>query len=123
MEEVSTGQKFFAAAAHGAYLVGGAGLLIVPLIIWLVSRGKSAFVAHHAKQAFFIQVFAMFIMVFCICLGAFAFDPMTAVVLIFVLTIPLWMIFSIVGVVKAMSGEYFAYPVLALCGMKKPGEV
>jgi uncharacterized Tic20 family protein len=44
-----------AAAAHGSILFLGWGV-IVPVIIWLTNRSKSAFVSFHALQAIVYQL-------------------------------------------------------------------
>jgi len=43
-------QKLLAILAHLAYLLGGLGFIIAPLVIFLL-RKEDPFVYHHAKQA------------------------------------------------------------------------
>lgn len=50
MKEYSTEDKILALAAHLGFLTG-IGYLLFPLIIWLVKKDSSRFVAMHAKQA------------------------------------------------------------------------
>ena len=45
---VSTTQKLLAIAAHISYLLGGAGYLFVPLLIFLLRR-DDPFTAAHAR--------------------------------------------------------------------------
>jgi len=65
-ESVSDDERFWAAAAHGSAILtvaigiatGGFGALVmvfIPLVIFLVHREKSEYVAHHALQSFVAQ--------------------------------------------------------------------
>ncbi|HLZ21875.1 MAG TPA: DUF4870 domain-containing protein [Ktedonobacterales bacterium] len=51
----SMAARVLAASAHLATLVSIPGLLVA-LAIWLVNRKRSAFVAHHARQAVVWQI-------------------------------------------------------------------
>ncbi|HSJ55202.1 MAG TPA: DUF4870 domain-containing protein [Anaerolineae bacterium] len=63
-EQATTTQdeRTLAALAHGSILLGlftsGIGGIVTALVIWVVNRQKSAYVAHHALQAMVYQVAA-----------------------------------------------------------------
>lgn len=119
MGSVTVTQKVLSTAAHAAYFFGGIGYLFVPLLIWRMNTGDP-FVAHHAKQAFYIQLFSVGITLLII-LAAFFVEAETAVFAGLASMMIFWVIFSVVGSVKALSGEYYSYPILALVGLKPPG--
>ena len=48
-------------AALGGLVIPSYGSIIGPLIVWLVKREESAFVAYHAKQSMWFQIFAAII--------------------------------------------------------------
>ena len=61
-EQTTTTQneRALAALAHGSILLGlfsnGIGGIVTALVIWVVQRQKSAYVAHQALQALVYQV-------------------------------------------------------------------
>ena len=80
---VSTTQKLLAIAAHISYLLGGAGYLFVPLLIFLLRR-DDPFTAAHARQALCVQVV----------IGL------------------LWLGCSLLGAWRALNGEDYSYPLI-----------
>ena len=116
MGSVTATQKGLATVAHVAYFIGGVGYLLVPLLIWRMNT-NDPFVAHHAKQAFYIQLFSVGITMLII-LAAFFVEAETAVFVGLAILLIFWVIFSIVASVKALSGEYYSYPILVLVGLK-----
>jgi len=105
--QISGEQKILAIISHVGYLVGGIGLVIVPLIIFFLKK-DDYFVYYHAKQALIAQL-VMFIAgaivsALCMVFVGFLLLPVLALVgIIFFVT-------SIIGAVKAFQGEYYRYP-------------
>ena len=72
---VSQDEKALAALAHGSILLGfftnGIGGIVTALIIWLVQKEKSAYVAYQALQALVFQAvtFLVTMLIWC-CWGA-----------------------------------------------------
>ena len=118
---VTTEQKIMAAAAHCGYLLGGIGFIVLPLILWLIN-GRQSFAGHHARQAFWIQAFSVFVTLLIIA-AAFVMNVEVAVTVGILVQTIAWVLFSIVAAVKAINGEYYIYPVLSLCGMKTPEQI
>ena len=57
---VSKDERTWAMVAHLAALAGFMipfGNILGPLVVWLVKREESAFVAYHAKQSMWFQIF------------------------------------------------------------------
>ena len=99
----------WAMACHLMALVGllgnGIGLLVGPLVVWLVKREDHPFVNEQGKEAVNFQL-TMFIAFF------------AGVILIFavigVILLPMLLIFDVVLVIlagiKASNGEHYRYP-------------
>jgi uncharacterized Tic20 family protein len=110
------------------------GALIVPLILWLVNRGKAPYAAQQSKQAFFFHVGVAVVEIVVIVVGFFIFfagtlalvgsepDPNQISVSVFVGTIIFYgaifavqivaIVFGVIGAVKAFRGEPFHYPLM-----------
>lgn len=81
--------------------------IIGPLIIWLLKREESAYVDHHGKEYFNLII------------SFFIYEIIAAVTLVigigFIL-IPIlsivFLIFIIIGAVKAYQGEYYRFPLI-----------
>ena len=124
-------QTVMAGLAHLSIFFGA---LIVPLILWLVNRGKSPYAAQQSKQAFFFHV-GLFVVEMVILIpgyiiifsSMFAFTPSGnesvpsmagffggffivwgALIAIQIVAI----VFGIIGAVKAFKGEPFHYPLM-----------
>lgn len=125
-------QTVMAGLAHLSILFGA---LVVPLVLWLVNRGKAPYAAQQSKQAFFFHV-AVAVVEF-IVIGVFLaifFASMSAMVasttyvdqtasgffvggiflfygVIFAIQIAA-IVFGVIGAVKAFKGEPFHYPLM-----------
>lgn len=79
--------------------------IVVPLVMWLVKRGKSPFIDDHGKEAVNFQIsvwlWVLISMILIICLIGI---PMLIVLPFF------WIIMSIVMAVRSNRGEYVRYP-------------
>lgn len=103
-------EKVWAVIAHLAglvpFFVVPFGCVIVPLMIWLLKKDESAFVAWHAKQSLDFQVSTILASI-----------VVGILVLLFIgwpLLVALWMIgwtFPIYAAVKTWNGEMYKYPV------------
>jgi uncharacterized Tic20 family protein len=97
-----------------ALLVSGGTLaFLVPLIIWLVFRERSALVDYHAKQNLNLQLSLIVVMFAGIVVGLVTFG------FGFILTGPLMLayglyalVISIIAGVRANSGEYYKLPMV-----------
>ena len=102
-------QKLLAILAHLAYLLGGLGFIIAPLIIFLL-RKEDPFVYHHAKQALVAHLAI---------LAASVITSLLCMILVGLLLVPviglLWLLLlitSIIAAVKAADGQYYEYPLI-----------
>ncbi len=106
---ITTEQKLLAIAAHIAWVVGGIGLIVVPLIIY-VWRKNDPFIAQHAKQALVAQL-TMFVISSLVSL--------LMVILIGFLLLPALALFwigffiaAIMAVVRAADSRPYYYPLI-----------
>jgi uncharacterized Tic20 family protein len=107
---VSKDDKMWAMFAHLSGLIASAlgGMAFLgPLIIWLIQKDKSPFVAEQAKEAlnFQITLTIAFVASFVPCC---LFPPAG------VLTIGIYifgLVMSIIAAMKANNGEHYKYPV------------
>lgn len=83
-----------------------------PLILWLVKKDSSAFVAHHAREALNFQITLLLVMM---ALGGLTLALM--LILVGVLLIPLLfivpifaLVVEILAAVAAQKGEWYRYP-------------
>lgn len=94
------------ASALIAMLVGGL-MVLGPLVVWLVKKDQSPYVAHHGREALNFQitmliVFAVLVAVgFATCGIGFIALPVAAVVNI---------VLTIIGAMKANEGVLWTYP-------------
>jgi uncharacterized Tic20 family protein len=124
-------QTVMAGLAHLSIFFGA---LIVPLILWLVNRGKAPYAAQQSKQAFFfhvavavVEIIAVVVFMVFFFTSAFAItasapysDQMPAVFTggIFIFYGVLFgvqivaIVFGVIGAVKAFKGEPFHYPLM-----------
>ena len=129
--QANDNQTVMAGLAHLSIFFGA---LIVPLILWLVNRGKAPYAAQQSKQAFFfhlalfvVEVVVGFVAFFVIFASAVAIAPSTSypdappatffggIILFYVLYFAIYIfavVFSIIGAVKAFKGQPFHYPLM-----------
>lgn len=79
--------------------------IIGPLVIWLIKRDESEYVNYHGKEVLNFQITIAIAMFVSIILMVVVIGFVTA----FIVGI-FWFVMSIVGGVKASSGEYYEYP-------------
>lgn len=102
-------QKMLAILAHLAYLFGGLGFIIAPLIIFLV-KNDDPFVHDHAKQALIAH---LAILVATIVSGVLCF-LLVGLLLVPVMVI-LWLLLivtSIIAAIKVADGQLYEYPLI-----------
>ena len=95
----SNDEKTMATLSHVLTLVAG---FLAPLIIYLIKKNESAFVAHHAKESlnFQITIFLIAIVLIITIIG---------VLLLWLLGI-LSLIFVIIATIRASEGKLYKYP-------------
>lgn len=100
-------QKLLAVLSHLAYLLGGLGFIIAPLLIFLTKK-EDAFVYAHAKQALVAHLAL---------LGASIVSGLLCAILVGFLLLPvmgvLWLVLlftSVIAAIKAADGQYYEYP-------------
>ncbi|WP_062201859.1 DUF4870 domain-containing protein [Demequina salsinemoris] len=101
-------------------IAGGAALLsagtvswLVPLVLWLIFKDRSALIDHHGKQQLNLQLTVLISGVAAVVLG------LLMLVVGLAITLPLWGIYvlysiviSFVAGVKANNGEYYKIPLM-----------
>ncbi|MEL7633797.1 DUF4870 domain-containing protein [Sporomusa sphaeroides] len=102
-------QKVLAILAHLAYLLGGLGFIVAPLIIFLLKK-DDPFVYEHAKQALIAHLAILILSII---------TSLLCMIVIGVLLLPvialLWLLLlvtSVIAAVKAINGEYYEYPLI-----------
>jgi uncharacterized Tic20 family protein len=73
---------------------------IGPLIVWMVKKDQSAFIAHHGRESLNFQITVMLIM-FCLTSATF--------ILMFVV-VGIALVAEIMAAVAAQNGECYRYP-------------
>ncbi len=89
----TSNERIGAAIAHGGTCVAW---FFAPLIVWLVERERSPFVARQALGALLWSIFGT--IVSAITCG---------------LAIPVFMVFHIIGAVRALEGLEYEYPLVS----------
>ena len=91
------------------YLVAGCGGILGPLVVWLIKKDESGFVADQAKESLNFQIslliygvalFMSIFMLFSLLLLPFAI-PFLAII---------GFVLPIVGGIKANEGQFYRYP-------------
>ena len=95
-------EKGWSLAAHLLVLVAG---FLAPLIIWLVFKGRSPFLEHHAKESLNFQITVTIAAI----VSVLAMFLLVGFVMIIVL-IPWMLVMPILAAVKANNGEWYRYP-------------
>lgn len=105
---VSKDERNLAMFAHLSALAGlifpAGGNVIAPLIVWLVQREKSAFVADQALEALNFNLTVFLAEIVC----AFLFIVGIGVVLGLVLGI-VWLVGTLIGAIRASEGQRFRH--------------
>ena len=105
----SKDERTWAMAAHLAALAGFMipfGNILGPLVVWLVKREESAFVAYHAKQSMWFQIITAIALTVLVIL-AFCTFGLTAL-----LAMGAWLgavAYAIYGAVQVSGGKDFEY--------------
>ncbi len=107
--------KLWGTLAHMGFVIGG---FITPLVIWLVQRDKSEFVAAHAKEAlnFQLTVMAAILAGVVLMVLGFALGPLAIItsILMFIIFLAVGigsLILGIMALVEANKGNHYRYPV------------
>ncbi|MBS1788905.1 MAG: DUF4870 domain-containing protein [Acidobacteria bacterium] len=109
MYAISKDERLWGMLAHVLALSGYVGVplgnLLAPLVIWLVKKDQSQFVADQAKESLNFQIS---LTIYAIISG------LSILVLIGIVLLPLVLlagaILTIVATVKANNGEFYRYP-------------
>lgn len=109
MYAISKDERLWGMLAHVLALSGYVGVplgnLLAPLVIWLVKKDQSQFVADQAKESLNFQIS---LTIYAIVSG------LSILVLIGIVLLPLVLlagaILTIVAAVKANNGEFYRYP-------------
>lgn len=111
---VSGEERNWALIAHlstFSFFVSGIGFILGPLIVWLVKRGQSPFVAEHAKEAlnFNITVAIAFAALLVFTIATFGLGIVFAWPGALALFIA-WVALPIVAAIRASEGVAYRYP-------------
>lgn len=100
-------QKVLAVIAHLAYLLGGVGFIIAPLVIFLLKR-EDPFVYAHAKQALVAHLVILALSVItgilCTLIIGLLLVPVMAILWLLLL------VTSIIASIRAADGRLYEYP-------------
>lgn len=114
VDRPSVEQRSWAMACHLAalsVLVTGIGIVLGPLIVWLVKKDEMPFVNDQGKEALNFNltlcllgvVLGLFVLI-TFGIGALLVLPLSILIGV------LWLIVTIVAAIKANDGEYYRYP-------------
>ncbi|MFH5186490.1 DUF4870 domain-containing protein [Paenibacillus sp. TAB 01] len=99
---VSSDEKSLALLSHLLCLIVG---LFAPLLIWLLKKDESQFIAEHAKESLNFQIsvmiYSIVATILCFVVIGFILFPFLAVFALVVI---------IIAAVKASKGESYRYP-------------
>ena len=105
--DTSSEERTLAALAHAAGIVSTTMLpLLIPLVVYLIKKDESPFVAEQAKEALNFQITVILAIIVCvplmlIVIGVFLAGIVTLASLIL----------SIIGAIKTYEGKAYRYPV------------
>ena len=103
-EGLSEQDRKYALAIHLTALLGAVFSIafVVPIVLWLVHKDKSAFVDDHGREMMNVFLTAIVLM------------PILAITIIGIPFVIVWVITTLIGFIRgaiaASSGEYFRYP-------------
>lgn len=91
--------------------VGGLGVFLGPLIVWLIKKDTMPFVDDQAKEAlnFNITLAIIGIVLLIFTVGTFGIGALITVPLYVVVALA-WLVLTILAAVKANNGEAYRYP-------------
>jgi len=94
---------------HLAALVGllgnGIGFVLGPLVVWLLKKEDHPFIDEQGKAAINFQLTMLLILILCIPLALILVG-----IFLIILIVPVMIIFSIIGAIKANDGQSYRYP-------------
>ncbi|GBC92122.1 hypothetical protein HRbin15_00586 [bacterium HR15] len=105
-------ERLWAMLAHLSALLGYVVLLgqyIAPLVIYLVYRERSRFVAFHALQALYFQL-ALLVLWVIVCIFAFITCGLGAILAL--VPIVLNLVFVLLAAIHANNGEWYELPIV-----------
>ena len=108
---VTDEERLWAMLAHLLALLGYVvwlGAYIAPLVIYLVYKDKSQFVAFHALQSLFFQLALLVVAAICVLLAITIVLACIAIPLALVVSVGA-LAYIIVAAVRAYNGELFEY--------------
>ena len=103
----ASNDRLWSVLCHLSYFFGAALLsFLFPMVVYLVMRGESAYVTHHAREAlnFHLSLLLYFICCIPLCFIGVGFVLLAAVAITGIVC-------SIVAAVKASKGTYYQYPI------------
>jgi uncharacterized Tic20 family protein len=114
-------ERLYACLTHIAPIIlsalsMGIACFIAPLVVYLVYKDKSKFVAFHALQALYFQLAVLVIALLCI--------PLCFILIGFALLIVLVLadlVLPILGCIGANNGELWEYPVVGAMARRTVG--
>ncbi|MBD7918133.1 DUF4870 domain-containing protein [Cellulomonas sp. Sa3CUA2] len=98
-------ERTWAILVHVLPLLGPG--FVVPLVVWLVFRGRGAFLEHHAKESLNFQITALLALVAAAVLTVVTFGVATPLLLGVLVA---WVVLCIVAAVAANRWEWYRYP-------------
>lgn len=114
---VSSEERTWALIAHLSTFtafISGIGVVLGPLVVWLIKRDTMPFVAEHAREAL---NFNITVMLAGLALIIFTIFTIITVGIGALLTIPaglalfaLWIVFTIIAAINANNGQPYRYP-------------
>lgn len=112
----SAEEKQWAVFAHLAALsapfTSGLGWIVGPLVIWLIKKDTMPFVDYHGKEALNFNITMLIVSLVSFFLGVIAlvfcnaplfFVPSVVITIV-------WLVLTIIAIIKASKGEYYRYP-------------
>ena len=108
--EERTWAMFGHLSAFSAFLTG-IGMVVGPLIVWLVKRDTMPFVADQAKEALnfnitvlLVGVALLLLVILTLGIGLLIVGPVGVVIFV------AWVVLTIIATVNANNGTYYRYP-------------
>lgn len=105
----------FAHLSSITYILGGVLAFLGPLVVWLIGKDKASTIDMHGKEALnfgiTVSIFALGIWVVTFLATAFLGLLGILVNLLWLALFVFWVVFMIIGTVKAGQGVVYHYPV------------